>query len=109
MGSRTSDFLSSPLDSGRPGWRQGRGEAAASWSAVVDGRLVTVVRARGMFSAEMLRPEGGVFHAGEHPTLAAAQEAIERQAHLFALNAGPGELVGVVERADGSRRSRRIA
>ena len=78
----------SPLESGRPGWAQGRGSEADTWRARVAGRDCIVIRARGAFLGETDRP-GGVFCTGERSTLAAAQEAIEAAARDFSSRAAP--------------------
>ena len=72
-----------PIFTGRPGWRQGTGEEASTWTAVIAGHRLWITRSRGMFCGELRRPSGGIMCVGERPTLLAAQIAIEAQAHGF--------------------------
>jgi hypothetical protein len=72
-----------PIFTGRPGWRQGTGEDASTWTAVIAGHRLWITRSRGMFCGELRRPSGGIMCVGERPTLLAAQIAIEAQAHEF--------------------------
>ena len=73
-----------PIFTGRPGWRQGTGEEASTWTAVIAGHRLWITRSRGMFCGELRRPSGGIMCVGERPTLLAAQIAIEAQALEFA-------------------------
>ena len=79
--------LDGPIFTGRPGWRQGKGEDASTWTATIAGHRLWITRTRGMFCGELVRPSGGIMCVGERPTLLAAQIAIETQAHDFARSA----------------------
>jgi len=84
-GNRTT--IDGPIFTGRPGWSQGKGEDASTWTVTIAGHRLWITRSRGMFCGELVRPSGGIMCVGERPTLLAAQIAIEAQAHDFARSA----------------------